>query len=426
MHESGQYGGSLVVTNVNIRPVAGGAVGRGSIVVRNGRISEIRGDADVDAAKERDRRGAVRSQAAIERPSRETETGVPVIDGTDCTAIPGLVDTHVHLSLPGDLSFDRAMASHPSELALRAPANALRTLQAGATTVRDAGEIHGIVTSMRRLVDQRMLVAPRIVGSGQVIVMTGGHGYFLGREADGVDEVRKATREQLKGGADWVKLMGSAGFAKTDERAKSPQLDLDELRVAVREGEKAGKPTMAHAHPAVAIKDAVRAGVRSVEHCSFPDDEAIELMLEHDVTMVPTFTVYWEMMRASDSTVPKAVVTAVEAAWEEKLSCFQAALAAGVRVACGTDSGPPSAPHGNVARELQLLVEAGMSPERALETATLESARLLGLEHAIGTIEVGKQADFVLLGGDPIEDVASYRRVELVVKDGFVVTRSKR
>jgi len=316
------------------------------------------------------------------------------------------------------------MASHPSELALRAPANALRTLQAGATTVRDAGEIHGIVTSMRRLVDQRMLVAPRIVGSGQVIVMTGGHGYFLGREADGVDEVRKATREQLKGGADWVKLMGSAGFAKTDERAKSPQLDLDELRVAVREGEKAGKPTMAHAHPAVAIKDAVRAGVRSVEHCSFPDDEAIELMLEHDVTMVPTFTVYWEMMRASDSTVPKAVVTAVEAAWEEKLSCFQAALAAGVRVACGTDSGPPSAPHGNVARELQLSVEAGMSRERALETATLESARLLGLEHAIATIEVGKQADFVLLGGDPIEDVASYRRVELVVKDGFVVTRS--
>lgn len=343
------------------------------------------------------------------------------LDGSGCTAIPGLIDTHVHLSLPGSLSFDRAMSSASSELALLAPESARRTLRAGATTVRDAGEVHGIATGLKRLVRQGSLLGPDILGCGQVIVMTGGHGYFLGREADGVDEVRKAAREQLKRGADWVKLMGSAGFAKTEERAKSPQLDLDELRVAVHEGAKAGKPTMVHAHPAVAIKDAVLAGARSVEHCSFPDEEAIQLMLEHDVVMVPTFTVYWEMMRVVDDTVPAPVVAAVEAAWEEKIACFQAAFAAGVRVACGTDSGPPGAPHGNIAQELQLLVEAGMPPEKTLEAATIESARLLGLDHTIGSLEVGKQADIVLLQGDPIEDTSHYRQVEVVLKSGAVI-----
>lgn len=409
--------GSLSITNVKIRPVVGRVIERGTIIIRDGTISEIRDEADGGVA------GASTGTPAGMGASSSTSLAAAshVVDGTGCTAIPGLIDTHVHLSLPGDLSFDRAMSCHPSDLALRAPSNALRTLRSGTTTVRDAGEVHGIVTSMKRLLEQGTLMGPRIQGCGQVIVMTGGHGYFLGREADGVDEVRKATREQLKNGADWVKLMGSAGFAKVDERAKAPQLDLEELRVAVHEGRKAGKPSMAHAHPAVAIRDAVLAGVRSVEHCSFPDQEAIELMLEHDVTMVPTFTVYWEMMRASDSTVPASVVASVEQAWEEKVTCFQAALAAGVRVACGTDSGPPAAPHGNVGRELALLVEAGMSPERALEAATIESARLLGLEQHIGSLEVGKHADLVLVRGDPVDDVACFRKVEAVVKAGVVV-----
>lgn len=409
--------GSLSIRNVKIRPVVGHAIDRGTIVIRDGAIVAIRDEAANGVAL-----AATTASDAQRASSGTSHAGTSdVIDGTGCTAIPGLIDTHVHLSLPGDLSFDRVMSCHPSDLALRAPSNALRTLRSGTTTVRDAGEVHGIVTSMKRLLQQGALKGPRIQGCGQVIVMTGGHGYFLGREADGVDEVRKATREQLKNGADWVKLMGSAGFAKTDERAKSPQLDLDELRVAVHEGRKAGKPSMAHAHPAVAIRDAVLAGVRSVEHCSFPDQEAIELMLEHDVTMVPTFTVYWEMMRASDNTVPASVVASVEQAWEEKVACFQAALAAGVRVACGTDSGPPAAPHGNVGRELQLLVEAGMPPERALEAATVESARLLGLEHLVGSLEVGKQADVVLVRGDPIEDATRYRNVEVVLKAGVIV-----
>lgn len=407
--------GSLVIRNVRIRPVIGPMIERGAITVRDGKIVDIREESGT-AGPRVDNAGLGTYQGQGRLSPDATE-----LDGSGCTAVPGLIDTHVHLSLPGDLSFDRAMASPISELALRSPENAYKTLRAGTTTVRDAGEVHGIVTSMKRLIGEGSLVGPRILGCGQVIVMTGGHGYFLGREADGVDEVRKATREQLKAGADWVKLMGSAGFAKTEERAKSPQLDLDELRVAVHEGAKAGKPTMAHAHPAVAIKDAVLAGVRSVEHCSFPDDEAIELMLEHDVAMVPTFTVYWEMMRVSDDRVPPSVVAAVEAAWEEKVACFQAACAAGVRIACGTDSGPPGAPHGNVARELQLLVEVGMSPQKALEAATIESARLLGLDQAIGSLEIGKQADIVLLQGDPIEDSSKYRQVEAVLKSGVVV-----
>ena len=278
--------GSLSITNVRIRPVTSAPIERGTIIIRDGKIVDVRADSTAPSSE-------------VNATSRMLDGSETVIDGTGCTAIPGLIDTHVHLSLPGDLSFDRAMASEVSELALRAPTSALQTLRAGTTTVRDAGEVHGIVTAMKRLVEQGQLSGPRILSCGKVIVMTGGHGYFLGREADGVDDVRKAAREQLKTGADWLKLMGSAGFAKIDERAKSPQLDIDELRIAVHEGLKAGKPTMAHAHPAAAIKDAVRAGVKSVEHCSFPDDEAIELMLEFDVTMVPTFTVYWEMMRAS-------------------------------------------------------------------------------------------------------------------------------
>lgn len=346
--------------------------------------------------------------------------GTQTIDCKGKTAIPGMIDVHVHLSLPGDLSFAEAMRASPQLLAARAVQSALRTLLAGTTTVRDVGGIHGIEAILKSAIKLGQLPGPRMQTSAKVIAMTGGHGYFLAREADGPDEVRKATREQLREGADWIKLMGSAGFAVDDEDADSPQLDLDELAVAVREGKKAGKPSAAHAHPAKAIKDVIRAGVASVEHCSFADDESIEMMIENDVAMVPTFTVYWQMMHHGTATVPQTVRRAVEAAWDEKQVCFGRAVKAGVKIVTGTDSGPPAAPHGKIAKELELLVNSGMTCEQALAAATIHAAELLGLDDQIGTLAPGKLADIVVLDGDPLKDITTVQRVSHVVAKGIV------
>lgn len=342
------------------------------------------------------------------------------IDCTGKTAIPGMIDAHVHICLPGDLSFDEAMRTSPLLLSLRTGQSMLKTLLSGTTTIRDLGGIKGIEASLKRAVAAKQVPGPRLQICGKVIAMTGGHGYFLAREADGPDEVRKAAREQIREGADWIKLMGSAGFALDDEDAEASQLDVDELTVAVQEGQKAGKPAAAHAHPARAIKDVIKAGVASVEHCSFLDEESIDMLLEHDVAMVPTFTVYWQMMNQGERTVPKAVREAVARAWEQKMESFGRAARAGVKIVTGTDSGPPAAPHGNLAKELELLVEGGLSCQEALAAATTKAAELLQLADRVGTITPGKLADIAVLDSDPLEDIKAIQQVHLVIKDGAV------
>lgn len=257
------------------------------------------------------------------------------------------------------------------------------------------------------------------LAAGQMICMTGGHGWFYGLEADGPDAVRRAARVQIKARSDWVKFMASGGFAEAGEQPGAVQLDLVELTAGVQEARKVGLPTAAHAHGAEAIKNVLRAGIDSVEHASFPDDEAIELMLKTGAFIVPTFTVYYKMKELGPSQgLDPYLIDLVNRSWERKLERFAVMWKAGVPVAAGSDNGSPLAPHGDIVTELQLLVQAGLTPYDALAAATVNAARLLRLDAEIGTVEPGKRADLVILGADPLQDVQAARRVHSVMKDG--------
>jgi imidazolonepropionase-like amidohydrolase len=342
------------------------------------------------------------------------------IDARGLTLLPGLVDAHVHLSLSSG-PFDDVRRENTASVAFKAAQNAAITLQHGITTVRDVGGYENVAIELGRAIAAGRLPGPRVVSVGQHICMTGGHGHFMAHEADGPDSVRQAARAQLKAGAHGVKLMASAGIAVAGEHPTHPELDEEELRAGVTEAHNQGKWAAAHAHSTVGIKNALRAGADSIEHGTYLDDEAIGLMRAHEVTLVPTFAIYHRMAQAAPETgFPAELRELSREVFDAKVPLFLAALSAGVRVATGTDNGPPLGPHGDLALELILLAEIGVQPMHVVRAATLNAARLLRLDRLVGSLEPGKLADIVALRGDPLEDMRHVRDVAFVVKDGVL------
>jgi len=342
----------------------------------------------------------------------------PTLDLRGAYVMPGLIDAHCHITLSGGL-VGTELAHDPRMRILRGADNARRTLLAGITTIRDTCGLDDGDVLLRDAIAAGKTPGPRIVACGRMITMTGGHGWFYGQEADGPDEVRRAVRERIKVRTDWVKFMASGGFAEEGEQPASTQLDADELTAGVREAAKAGRKTCAHAHGAPSIKNCLRAGIDSIEHASFMDQEAIDLLRQRDGFIVPTFSIYYKMKETGASHhLPPFVVELARRAWDLKVERFQDAYRAGVHVAAGSDNGSPAAAHPDIATELEIFVRIGLSPYEALRTATVEAARLLGLEGEIGTIEPGKRADLVVLGDNPLSDVSAVRRVEGVLQDG--------
>jgi imidazolonepropionase-like amidohydrolase len=265
---------------------------------------------------------------------------------------------------------------------------------------------------------------PRIVASNMVVCMTGGHGSWIGREADGPDEVRKAVREQLKAGADCIKFIATGGVMTPGVQPGAQQLSEDELRAGVEEAHKAGRATAAHAHGAEGMKAAVLAGIDSIEHGSFMSDEIIELMKERGTFFSATLCSAQGFLEApADSVADWAMVKAnqVRGALDDS---FKRAYQAGVRLVLGTDAGTPFNRHGDNAREMALMVKLGASPLDALRAGTRNGAQLLGKLDLIGTIDVGKLADLVLCEGDVVSDIArlcDMSHIQLVVQGGRVV-----
>jgi len=346
------------------------------------------------------------------------------LDAAGQTLLPGLVNCHVHLTFdPAPQFFPATALSDSLALAaLRAARNARLALAAGETTVRDMAAKGGVVLDLARAIAQGLQAGPRIVAPGASICMTGGHAWMIGREADGPAEVRKAVREQLKAGAGFIKLMATGGIMTPGTEVGAPGLTEMEMAAGIEEAHKAGLRTAAHAHGTQGIKNALRAGIDSLEHGCVLDAEAVELLLRPGVFYVPTLTAVAVIVQnAEKGELGDAVGRKAGQLRAAHVASFQMARAAGARIAAGTDGGTPYNPHGGLVTELEMMVELGSTPLQAIQAATMVAAQVLGLADQIGSVEAGKQADLILVEGDPLADVRALRRLRAVIQAGRVV-----
>lgn len=349
------------------------------------------------------------------------------VDLDDATILPGLVDAHVHLSFDASPDINALVRSDtPAAAALRSSMNVREHLVAGVTAVRDLGSPHGIVIDVARLVGTPVLpVAPTIVPAGQVLTITGGHGHFMGREVDGPDAFRRGARAEIKRGAQVLKVIATGGVITEQGFPGAPAMTLPELCAAVEEAHKAGLRVAAHAHGTEGIKNAIRAGVDTIEHASYLDDEAIELFLEHKTWMVSTLIASENLMpHLDDPAMPDHVRDKIRDHTSREAASLQRAIEAGVRIAAGTDAGTGYNPHGGLPDQVALLERHGMTAERALGAATRDSARATGLAETHGHLAAGWRADLLVVDGDPLADLAALRKVRAVYLGGRLVNEA--
>jgi len=349
-------------------------------------------------------------QVTVPRGARE-------IDARGMTVLPGLIDCHVHLCLGGDADVLRAIREEdPALTLLKAARSARTTLESGFTTVRDLGFRDHSIFSLRQAIQDGLLPGPRILAAGLVVCMTGGHARFIGREADGPVEVVAAVREQLARGAEVIKFIASGGVLTPGTSPESAQMTPEELGAGMAEARRAGCRVAAHAHGAEGMKNAIRAGAHSIEHATLMDDEAAALMREQGVFMVPTLSA---IARTADCGlncgIPETTVHKARTMRARHEASFKKAHRSGIPIALGTDAGTPFNHHGENAQELDRMVALGMSPMEAIVAATASAARLLGIEHLVGTIEVGKQADLLIVDGNPLKKISLLRDRDRIV-----------
>lgn len=423
MTRSAGWLGWLIVA-VGLAPVTSLAQ-EGPVVVRAARLLDVEGGAIVSDAVvvvEGDRIASVNPDAL--------PPGAETIDLGDVTLLPGLIDAHTHLT--GDLEGDwvhRGVTGTAAEAALRGARNARRTLEAGFTTVRDLGAPDFADVALARAVEAGWIEGPRIVPAGHALGITGGHcdetGYAPGileggwraGVADGVDEVVKAVRYQIKHGAKVIKVCATAGVLSHEASVGAEQYTEEELRAIVEEAARHGLEVAAHAHGTEGIKTAVRAGVASIEHGSLLDDEGMAMMKEQGTWLVPTT---YLTSRIDLDALPPGIRAKAEEVIPMAVENLRRAVAAGVPIAFGTDAAV--FPHGENAGEFAALVDRGMEPLEAIRAATLNGAQLLGVDDR-GVIVAGRLADLIAVPGNPLEDVRVLEDVRFIMLGGKVVRR---
>ncbi len=340
--------------------------------------------------------------------------------GHGMTAMPGLIDCHVHLCHDGasDL-FAQVATDTVTRASLRAASNLAMTLHAGITTVRDCGAADGVVVELAKCAAEGLVVGPRIRAAGRVITMTGGHGHMIGREVDGPVAVTAATRAELAGGADFIKIMATGGVLTPGVDPQQTALQVDELQAAARAAHDAGKRVTTHAIGGQGIKNALTAELDSIEHGFYLDDEALAMAVEQGTYLVPTLIAVNRIVENA-ANVPQWVVDKASAESGRHRDSFISALRSGMKIAAGTDAGTPFNPHAHLVAELEAMVEFGMSATEALVAATRNAAENIDLRQDIGTLEVGKLADITVVRGNPAHDVSAARHVVLVCKEGVL------
>jgi imidazolonepropionase-like amidohydrolase len=381
----------------------------------------LRGAAMFDGTGQASRRGVavVVEGDQIAAVEQEGDIGEPasarIVDLTGCTLLPGLIDLHVHIGFGV-----HAPGHHPASVALRAARNVRTTLLAGITTLRDVGTFDGIAIAMRDAVDRGDVPGSRIVPCGKIICMTGGHGSEppappgLAREADGADDCRRAVREQIKDGADAIKVT-------TNGPLNVVEFTQAELDAIVDEAHRCGRRVACHASILASSQMAVRAGVDTMEHGCDLDEETARAMADRGIWLVPTLLVTKSIMDRWEELKHIPMLKSIPVRARRHTESFRLALEARVPMAAGTDmmSAPPG--FDALPEELAYMVEQGMSATQALVAATRGGAEALGRSGDLGTIAPGKVADVIAVEGDPVHDIRALRAIRLVMKGGAVV-----
>lgn len=387
--------------------------GASTIIIRDGKIAEIR-DGYVAA-----------------------EPGARLVDLKDRFVMPGLIDMHVHLwGIGGDPLKDRLTAINRDDAddMMYAVSNARVTLEAGFTTVRDLGGDARGMRALREGVERGDVEGPTIVNAGNAISVTGGHADGSNGLAepfaeavqhrqistcDGPDDCRRAVRQQVALGAQVIKYMSTGGVLSNVSGGLGRAMTDEEMKAIIDTAHGLGRRVATHSHAAAGTKAAIEAGVDTVDHGTFLDDEAIKLFKAHGTWLVPTMLApRTALEQARAGLLPPATIPKAEEAAAAAMASHSKAIAAGVKIAFGTDTGVSK--HGDNAREFALLVQAGMSPAAALKTATVNASEALGRSDRIGTIEPGKDADIIAVAGSPLEDVHRMEHVDFVMRHGVV------
>jgi imidazolonepropionase-like amidohydrolase len=360
-----------------------------------------------------------------------------VINLGDYTLLPGLIDLHIHPNNTEDDYQVQHMRNSSAVKALLGLKNVQDLLSAGWTTLRVAGDADVGYANMevRNAINKGLFTGPHIYGAAHYLSVTGGGGdiNFISPEqkitadgliVDGPEEIRKAVRNEIKYGSDWIKLLVTGAFMTVGDNPKNVHFSPEELKAAVEEAARRDVPVMAHAHATAGIKMAVKAGVRSIEHGSFIDEEAMDLMIQHGTYLIPTFTVglYFQEKLADSKALEKAVDLGKKTK-EGMYTNMRLAIKKGVRFGLGTDYVGWPATYS--AREFGEYVQLGMTPMQAILCATKTNAEILKKEAEIGSVEVGKLADIIAVKGDPLKDISELQRVKFVMIGGKVVKNEK-
>lgn len=384
--------------------------------------------------------GTVRNQAVVVidgerivevRSDGQVPSDAKRIDLGDVTLLPGLIDCHVHIDWQSGDYYVEAFRRSAIDNAVRAHVYAQRTLEAGFTTVRNVGSAEFIDVALRNAISRGEVRGPRILASGLALGATGGHadggtGFspYIKSEgfsgiADGVDEIRAKIRFDVKYGADVIKFMASAGVLSEEESVGEPQYSQEEMNAVVEESHRWHRKVAAHAHGTEAIKMAVKAGVDSIEHGSFLDDEAIALMKKHGTWLVADiYNDDYILAEFARLKYPQSTIEKERKVGRTQRESFQRAAKAGVKIAFGTDAGVY--PHGDNAKQFAKMVEWGQTPMQALQAATVRAAELLGRSGEVGSLKAGLYADVVAVPGNPLENIATMEKVAFVMKGGKV------
>jgi len=366
-------------------------------------------------------------------------SGASVIDLSRATVLPGLIDCHTHLGARAD-RYDEIynFKDTPFDSAFAAQVNARKTLNAGFTTVRDVGSLPFLAVDLRNSINEGYIPGPRVVASGPAISITGGHGDLNNYSpqtrvmmfpeerdfsiADGPEQIQHVIRAQVKYGVDVIKILASGGVLSKGDQPGAPQFTLEELRMAAQTAHMTGRKIAAHAHGAQSIKDAILAGIDSIEHASLVDDEGIQLAKQHGTYFVmDIYNDDYILGKAREFNIPQEFIEKEKKVGRLQRENFEKAFKAGVKMAFGTDAGVY--PHGDNAKQFYYMVKYGMTPAQAIRAATYNAADLIGRLDQVGTIEPGKYADIIAVEADPLQDVRALEHVAFVMKGGKVYKR---